>query len=106
MPGAFEPPPQPLAVDINPFVGAYLREGVAITVTQRNGVPHLRYELTGGMKDFSPPIEVDLIPVTETVFAAPGSGVVNADWMPVVFSTLPDGTGCAYLGMRAAPKID
>ena len=106
VPGAFEPPPQPLAVDINPFVGAYLREGVAITVTQRNGVPHLRYELTGGMKDFSPPLEVDLIPVTETVFAAPGSGVVNADWMPVVFSTLPDGTGCAYLGMRAAPKID
>jgi hypothetical protein len=45
------------------------------------------------MKDFSPPIEADLVQVSETVFAAPGSGVVNADRMPVVFSALPDGTG-------------
>ena len=65
----------------------------------------MRFELTGGMEGFSPPIEANLVPVSETVFAAPGSGVVNADWMPVVFSALPDGTGCVYLGMRAAPKV-
>ena len=57
------------------------------------------------MKDLSPPLEMDLVPVTETVFAATGAGPsFSEDWMPVVFSTLPDGTHCVYVGMRAAPR--
>ncbi|WP_244162495.1 hypothetical protein [Amycolatopsis regifaucium] len=29
----------------------------------------------------------------------------SEDWIPVVFSRLPTGTECVYIGMRAAPKI-
>jgi hypothetical protein len=58
------------------------------------------------MKDFSPPLEMDLVPVSDTVFAASGAGPsFSEDYMPVVFATLTDGTACVYVGMRAAPKV-
>ena len=48
---------------------------------------------------------MELVPLSDTVFAGAGGGASFAeDWMPVVFSTLDDGTKCAYIGMRAAPK--
>ncbi|MGY0060191.1 serine hydrolase domain-containing protein [Streptomyces sp. LZ34] len=106
MPDAFAPAAEPPAVDITPHLGTYEREGVVITVSERAGAPHLRYEFVGGMADFSPPLEMDLIPLSDTVFAASGVGPsFSEDWMPVVFSTLSDGTACCYIGMRAAPKI-
>ncbi|WP_230534925.1 serine hydrolase domain-containing protein [Streptomyces griseomycini] len=105
MPAAFAPPEQPPAVDLAPLTGVYRREGVVITVTEREGAAHLVYEFVDGMKDFSPPLEMDLVPLSSTVFAGPGSGAYSADWMPVVFSTLSDGTACVYIGMRAAPKV-
>lgn len=105
MPESFGPPPQPIAVDITPFVGTYRREGVVITVSELAGRPHLVYEFVDGMKDLSPPLDMDLVPVSERVFAGSGAGPsFSEDWMPVVFSTLADGTGCVYIGMRAAPK--
>jgi hypothetical protein len=86
-------------------VGTYQREGVVITVSERAGRPHLLYEFVDGMKDFSPPLEVDLVPLSDTVFAGRGAGSSFVeDWMPVVFSTLTDGTPCVYIGMRAAPR--
>ncbi|MFF4935352.1 serine hydrolase domain-containing protein [Streptomyces griseofuscus] len=104
MPAAFAPPEQPPTVDLTPLTGVYRREGVVITVTEQDGTAHLVYEFVDGMKDFSPPLEMDLVPLSPTVFAGPGSGAYSADWMPVVFSTLSDGTACVYIGMRAAPK--
>ncbi|QBD76627.1 hypothetical protein EPA93_11680 [Ktedonosporobacter rubrisoli] len=105
MPPDFKPAPQPPVVDITPFIGTYKREGVIITFSERHGKPHLIYEFVDGMKDLSPPLEVDLVPVSETVFAAPGSGPFSEDWMPVVFSTLSTGIQCVYIGMRAAPSL-
>ncbi|WP_283136054.1 hypothetical protein [Rhizohabitans arisaemae] len=44
--------------------------------------------------------------MSDTVFAGTGAGPsFSEDYMPVVFSTLADGTGCCYIGMRAAPKV-
>ncbi|MEV0125135.1 hypothetical protein AB0I16_26970 [Streptomyces sp. NPDC050703] len=58
------------------------------------------------MKDFSEPLRIDLVPVTETVFAGRGVGAAfSEDYMPVIFSTLRDGTGCVYIGMRCGPKV-
>ncbi|MEU5566773.1 serine hydrolase domain-containing protein [Micromonospora musae] len=106
MPEPFGPAEQPPAVDITPHLGTYRREGVVITVAERAGRAHLRYEFVDGMKEFSPPLEVDLVPVSQTVFAGRGAGASFVeDWMPVVFSSLADGTPCVYIGMRAAPKI-
>ncbi|GAA3125819.1 hypothetical protein GCM10010466_15890 [Planomonospora alba] len=107
MPAPFGPPPRPPVVDATPFLGTYRREGVVITVTRKeDGTPHLRYEFVDGMKDLSPPLEADLVPVSETVFAASGAGPsFSEDHMPVVFATLADGTPCCYVGMRATPKV-
>lgn len=104
VPDSFAPSPGGCDTDIAPFVGTYQREGVTITVAD-NGKPHIRYELTGGMREFSAPIEMELVPVSDTVFAAPGGDAINSEWVPVVFSTLPDGTGLVYVGMRAAPRV-
>lgn len=106
MPDSFAPVAQPPAVDMGPLVGTYRREGVVITVDERDGTPHPVYEFVDGMKDSSPPLEMDLVPVSETVFAGSGAGPFFSEaWMPVVLSTLADGTGCCCTGMRAAPKI-
>ncbi|MFJ6697893.1 serine hydrolase domain-containing protein [Streptomyces sp. NPDC091272] len=102
MPEPFGPPARPVAVDWAPLVGVYRRAGVVLTVTEG----HLRYEFVDGMADFSPPLSVDLLPVTDTVFAGTGAGAsFSEDYMPVVFATLLDGTACVYVGMRAAPKV-
>jgi hypothetical protein len=94
-------------VDVTPLLGTYRREGVVITVSrQADGAAHLRYEFVDGMRDLSPPLEMELTPVSENVFAASGAGPsFSEDYMPVVFATLADGTECVYVGMRAAPKI-
>ncbi|WP_329520807.1 serine hydrolase domain-containing protein [Spirillospora sp. NBC_01491] len=104
MPGAFAPAAEPPAVDVSALAGTYEREGVRLTIGERDGVPHLRLELTGGMAKYSPPIETDLVAVSDTVLAMPAIGPVSAPWLPLVFGTLPDGTPYVYFGMRAAPK--
>ncbi|MEU4518184.1 serine hydrolase domain-containing protein [Amycolatopsis sp. NPDC024027] len=105
MPEPFGPPAQPLPVALGNRAGTYRRAGVEITISDRGGVPHLRYAFVDGMADLAPPIETDLIAVSDTVFAGRADGAFSNDWMPVVFSTLTDGTACAYIGMRAAPKV-
>ncbi|WP_082309830.1 serine hydrolase domain-containing protein [Nonomuraea sp. SBT364] len=107
MPAPFGPPAQPPAVDLDPLLGTYRREGVVITVSRgADGGPRMLYEFVDGMKDMSPPLDMALAPVTPTVFAASGAGAAfSEDYMPVVFSTLSNGTACVYVGMRATPKI-
>lgn len=105
MPEPFAPSAVPPAVDISPFLGAYRREGVAITITERSGTPHMVYDFVDGMAGLAPAIDVDLVPISEHVFAAAGTGSFAEDWMPVVFGALPDGTPYAYVGMRVAPRI-
>ncbi|WP_336216292.1 serine hydrolase domain-containing protein [Nonomuraea sp. LPB2021202275-12-8] len=106
MPDAFGPAAEPPVVDMTRLLGEYKREGVVVTVAQdADGSARVRYEFVDGMKDFSPPLEVDLVPISETVFAATGAGPsFSEDYIPVVFSTLSDGTDCLYIGMRATPK--
>jgi CubicO group peptidase (beta-lactamase class C family) len=107
MPDAFAPTENAPTVDITPFVGTYQREGVIITISKKDEQPHLLYEFVGTMKDLSPPLDMTLIPISETVFAGAGGGAsFSEDWMPVVFSHLPDGTRCCYIGMRCAPMVE
>ncbi|MFG3408901.1 serine hydrolase domain-containing protein [Streptomyces sp. NPDC048142] len=106
MPDDFAPAAQPPTVDMTPLVGTYKREGVLLTVSQKDdGSAHLLYEFVDGMKDMSPPLDIELVPVTESVFAGTGAGPSFSEgYMPVVFSILTDGTRCVYVGMRATPK--
>ncbi|MFI6390732.1 serine hydrolase domain-containing protein [Nonomuraea sp. NPDC050540] len=102
MPEPFGPAAEPPAVDWASLTGTYRREGAALTVTEGR----LLYEFVDGMEGISPPLDVELAPVTPTVFAGAGAGPsFNDAYMPVVFSTLTDGTPCVFVGMRATPKI-
>ncbi|MEV0381751.1 serine hydrolase domain-containing protein [Nonomuraea sp. NPDC050643] len=106
MPEPFAPADPAPVVDLAPLLGTYKREGVVITVSRDGGgKARMRYEFVDGMKDMSPPLEMELEPVTETVFAASGAGPsFSEDYMPVVFATLTDGSQVCYVGMRATPK--
>ncbi|TYB59871.1 beta-lactamase family protein [Nonomuraea sp. PA05] len=102
MPEPFAPAAEPPAIDWAELSGTYRREGVVITVTEGR----MRYEFVDGMKDLSPALDMELEPVTGTVFAASGAGPsFSEDYMPVVFATLTDGTRCVYVGMRATPRV-
>ncbi|MEO3888884.1 serine hydrolase domain-containing protein [Nonomuraea sp. B5E05] len=108
MPDAFAPPATLPTVDMTHLVGTYKREGVITTVFQTDdGGPRIRYEFVDDMKDLSPPIESSLVPVSQTidrtVFAASG-GPHGEDHIPIVFTTLSNGTPCVYISMRATPK--
>ncbi|MFG1689302.1 serine hydrolase domain-containing protein [Nonomuraea sp. NPDC049269] len=105
MPDVFAPAEEGRPVDVAALAGTYEREGMRIMIGERDGVPRLRVELTGAMAGYSPPMEADLVAVSDTVLAMPGIGPVSAPWLPLVFGTLPDGTPYVYFGMRAAPKI-
>ncbi|HUR04977.1 MAG TPA: serine hydrolase domain-containing protein [Nonomuraea sp.] len=105
MPDIFAPPAEPRPVDVATLVGTYEREGMRLTIGERDGVPRLRVQLTGAMAGYSPPMEADLVAVSDTVLAMPGIGPVGVPWLPLVFGTLPDGTPYVYFGMRAATKI-
>ncbi|GGD89215.1 serine hydrolase domain-containing protein [Paenibacillus nasutitermitis] len=101
IPDSFRPPEKPVSVNVKPFLGTYKREGSAITITERGGEPHLVWELVDGNEGFAPPLETNLVPVSDTVFAA----FFGENWIPVLFSVLPDGTEYVLLGMRVAQKI-
>ncbi|GAA0937234.1 serine hydrolase domain-containing protein [Nonomuraea longicatena] len=111
MPPPFAPPANPPEVDITPWVGTYRREGVVTTVGRAaGGGARLRLEFVDGMRevvermpDVPPWLEADLTPLSPTVFAVSG-GVFGEDHVPVVFSTLTDGTPCVYVSMRAARR--
>lgn len=107
LPAPFAPALVPPPVGLAPLLGTYRREGVVITISRgSNGLPHLRYEFVDDMAELSPPLEMDLEPVSATVFAASGAGPsFSEDYMPVVFSTLTTGTRVCYVGMRATPKV-
>ncbi|WP_028775979.1 serine hydrolase domain-containing protein [Shimazuella kribbensis] len=98
----FLPLPQPPTVDMTPYAGTYKRQGLDITVLIDDNTPYLIYKTVDGRKDPAPPLKIELIPVTTTVFAG---AVPGQDFIPVVFLPLQDGTIYCYLGMRAAPKI-
>lgn len=105
VPPPFAPPANPPTVDMTPLLGAYEREGVLITITRNDhGRAHIRYEFTGSMAHLSPPLEADMVPVSDTVFAAT-FGIGGEDYTPVVFSTLANGTPCVYVSMRCTPKL-
>jgi CubicO group peptidase (beta-lactamase class C family) len=53
MPDPFAPPAEPPVVDLTPLLGTYRREGVVITVTERDGAGHAVYEFVDGMSSLT-----------------------------------------------------
>ncbi|MEW2574857.1 hypothetical protein [Streptomyces syringium] len=106
MPELFAPSAQPPVVDFAPLVGTYLARERGHTVTERDGAGHMVYEFVDGMKDLSEPLHIDLLTVTETVFAGTGVGAAfSEDYAPVVFSTLRHGVRLYRHALRPQDRI-
>jgi hypothetical protein len=117
MPAAIEPPAEPQAADITPYLGRYERAGVLIEVlagsgqastgqasTGPTGGPALRTTVTGPLAELVPD-PVDEYPMTP---AGPSRWLVREPgtrtWSTVTFYELPTGEKYLHYGSRATPR--
>ncbi|EDY47637.1 penicillin-binding protein 4 [Streptomyces clavuligerus] len=104
LPEPFAPAAEPPTVDLAPLLGTYRRAGTVITVTGESAPGRLVHEFSPGVPGSPVPREMELIPVTDTVFAGRDIELTTGEWLPVVFSALADGTRCIHVGMRMATR--
>ncbi|WP_082119741.1 serine hydrolase domain-containing protein [Saccharothrix sp. ST-888] len=105
----FGPAEQHLAVDTEPFIGEYKREGFLMTITAAasgEGVLDLRYEGIEGLAGTFEPLVWHLTPVSDTPSKTVFAGRRNDKdaWIPVVFYALADGSRYVHFGVRATAK--
>ncbi|MFF4603164.1 serine hydrolase domain-containing protein [Streptomyces sp. NPDC001339] len=108
MPG-FAPATEPLAVETEPFLGSYKREGFLMTIADGDGGPgtlRLRYEGADGLAGTFDPLVWHLTPVSHTPSKTVFAGRRNEKdaWIPVVFYALADGSRYIHFGVRATAK--
>lgn len=105
MPDPLVPATEVVAVDIATLVGTYERAGNRMTVFESEpGRLRLRVQVTGELAALNPePIEVELHPVAENLFAYRMEG--SASWSSAVFYRLPTGELYLHTGIRATPKV-
>lgn len=95
--------PRESNVDGSAYVGRYERESIVLDVTEEANGLRLRAEETTEIDELNSVEEMDLLPVSDGVFA--GRRHESEPWTPVVFFTLPDGTPYVHTGARATRKI-
>lgn len=105
MPHPLGPPPEPVSVDMTPFVGTYERAGARIEVVVDGGEPTLRATVTGPLAVLvsEPTKQFRLVAVTENLFVVRAPKAES--WMPVTFHALPSGERYVHFGARATPKL-
>jgi hypothetical protein len=106
IPAKFEPPEQPPAVDITPWLGRYERASLQTEIVVEDGTPVLRATAVGPIADLDPDAEdqvLPLVPVSENLFAAHVEEIDS--WMPVTFYQIEDGTRYVHFGVRANPMV-
>ncbi len=104
MPAPFAPPENPPSIDLQPYVGTYSRASVDEVFELRDGRLVLTTTPTGAMAELDPEShEYELVPISENRFAARIRG--SANWTPVLFYSIADGTRYVHLGVRATPKV-
>ena len=105
MPDPLVPATEPVAVDTATLVGRYERAGNRMTVFEgESGRLRLRVQVTGELAALNPdPIEVELHPVAENLFAYRMEG--SHSWSSAVFYRLSTGELYLHTGVRATPKV-
>ena len=98
----FAPPDPPPAVDGAAHAGIYERHGVRITIRATADGMTARTESTGEMVDISPPVDYELTPVREDLWAARDEP--DGLWAAMSFYTLDGGRRYVHFGGRATPK--
>ncbi|MDN3354438.1 serine hydrolase [Actinomadura sp. DC4] len=106
MPQPFAPPPEPVTVDVAPYVGVYERSGVRMEVENGPEGPLLRTTITGPLAELLPdPVEEHpMVPAGPALFAVKPPEAET--WAPVTFYELPTGERYLHFGVRATPRVD
>ncbi|HET7531108.1 MAG TPA: serine hydrolase [Mycobacteriales bacterium] len=106
VPSRLEPAADAPAFDPAKYVGTYRREGVVMTIAEKDGGLVLTAKATGElaeMLDRDEEPELQVLPVAEDLFVAKQPD--DTSWTPVVFFTLDDGSPYVHFGARATPKV-
>lgn len=103
MPAPLAPPAVPLQLELGRHVGVYERVGTRVEVSLRHGRLRTLVTPTGAIAALMSPHESELVAVAAGRFLEKQSG--SDRWVSTAFVTLPDGTECLYLGIRAHPKV-
>ncbi|MEO6089116.1 MAG: serine hydrolase domain-containing protein [Umezawaea sp.] len=98
----FAPSETPAEVDFTQYLGTYRSEGLDFELTDRDGVLHMSYRWLGETADILPPVELDFVPVSETLFG--GRSHEDDVWLPLVFYPVGD-TTYLHFALRAVPKV-
>ena len=101
-----QPPAQAPDVDLTPYVGRYVREGIELTIEPAGDHLVGKIKSTGELSQAlgdneQPPIEIRA--VEKDLFV--GKSEEDESWMPFVFFRLDDGTLYVHMGARATPKV-
>ena len=94
-------------MDLTPYVGRYVREGVEMTIAADGDHLVGTTKATGALAvamgaDEQPPIEIRPVDGADLFV---GKGPDDESWTPFVFFEL-DGTRYLHMGARATPKVD
>jgi CubicO group peptidase (beta-lactamase class C family) len=102
------PPEAPPAVEAASYVGRYERASVSLEVQARDGDLVAVQTVSGIAAELTPePVELPLVPLDpeQELFLTQHPALRGA-WMPVCFTTFPDGQRCFHVGGRATPRVD
>ncbi|HEU5033248.1 MAG TPA: serine hydrolase domain-containing protein [Mycobacteriales bacterium] len=106
MPPRLEPPAQPPVLDLEQYVGRYVRESVELRIEAVDDHLTLQMKATGALSEALGNDEepaLDALPVREDLFVAKQPD--DPSWTPVVFFRLADGSPYVHFGARATPKV-
>ena len=105
MPPTIQPAAAPAPPDPARYVGVYERTGARMEVFERGGTLVLRITETGELADLDdePPVETEMHPVAEDVFAIRPPGA--RAWSAACFYRLPGGQLYLHCHARATPKV-
>ena len=103
LPALLEPTPGASIDDAGRFTGRYAREGVEMTITEKDDGLELLLRPTGELfKDMPDPKPLRLLPHDGEVLV--GKGPDDTSWMPAVFFEL-DGERYVHFGARATRRV-
>jgi CubicO group peptidase (beta-lactamase class C family) len=99
----FAPPEDRPALDGAAHIGTYERHGARITITPTADGLACRSESTDELAGLDPPVEYELVPVREDLYAARDKG--DGPWAPMRFYELDGGQRYVHFGGRATPML-
>ena len=105
-PAPLTPPETPVSIDLAPYAGRYVREGIEMTLAvdgdHLTGTMKVTGALAAAMGGEGPP-PMRVLPVSEDLFVAKSDE--DESWTPAVFFKLADGSPYLHFGARATPKV-